>query len=188
MCYHFRHTKYYTHNCTYEYSVGPSLTKALCGARRFIDSKKCMLDKYDYESCLLSHNCTEIQYSAYNLPLPTHTHLFVVWHMMTSWNGNISALLALCVWNQPANSGFYLQRGFGLFFDVSLNKMLNKQSSFRWFDTLSHPHDVIVMARTNLQTITYYEQYKLYLSPSLCGSAYTSINHNIDNITSSSTA
>ena len=62
-------------------------------------------------------------------------------HMMTSSNGNISALLALCEGNPPVNGGFSSQRpvmrGFDVFFDLRLKKRLGKQSRRRWFQTPS---------------------------------------------------
>ena len=48
------------------------------------------------------------------------------------------ALLALCEGNQPVTGGFPSQRpvtrSFEVFFDVRLNKRLNKQSRCRWFE------------------------------------------------------
>ena len=59
--------------------------------------------------------------------------------MMTSSNGNISALLAFCEGNPPVTGGFPLQRpvtwSFDVFFDVRMNKRLSKQSRCRWFKT-----------------------------------------------------
>ena len=52
--------------------------------------------------------------------------------MMTSSNGNISALLALCAENSAAT------RSFDVFFDLRLNKRLSNQSWDWWFDTLWH--------------------------------------------------
>ena len=53
-------------------------------------------------------------------------------HMMTSSNGNFSALLALCVGTSPVISEFPSQRpvmrSFDVFFDLRLNKQLSKQS------------------------------------------------------------
>ena len=58
---------------------------------------------------------------------------------MTSSNGTFSVLLALCPWNSPVTGEFPSQRpvtrGFGVFFDLCLNKRLNKQSWRRWFET-----------------------------------------------------
>ena len=51
---------------------------------------------------------------------------------MTSWNGNISALLLLCAGNSPVTSEFPAQRSvtrnFDAFFDLHPNKRLSKQS------------------------------------------------------------
>ena len=50
--------------------------------------------------------------------------------IMTSSNGNISALLALCVGNSPVTGEFPPQRpvtrSFDVFFDLRLNKRLSK--------------------------------------------------------------
>ena len=52
-----------------------------------------------------------------------------------------SALLALCAGNSTVTGQFHAQRpvtpSFDVFFDLSLNKRLNKQSSGWWFETLS---------------------------------------------------
>ena len=60
---------------------------------------------------------------------------------MTSSNGNISALLALCVENSPVTGEFPAQRpvsrSFDVFFDLRQNKRLSKQSWSWWFETLS---------------------------------------------------
>ena len=62
-------------------------------------------------------------------------------NMMTSSNGNISALLALCEGNSPVTDEFPSQRpvtrSFGVFFDLRLNKQMNKQSWGWWFETPS---------------------------------------------------
>ena len=54
-----------------------------------------------------------------------------------------STLLALCAGNPPVTSGFPLQRpvtrSFDVFFDLRLNKRLNKQSRRGWFETPSRP-------------------------------------------------
>ena len=51
--------------------------------------------------------------------------------LMTSSNGNISALLALCDGNPPVTGGFPSQRpgtrSFDVFFDLRLNKRLSKR-------------------------------------------------------------
>ena len=63
--------------------------------------------------------------------------------MMTSSNGNISMLLALCAGNSPATGEFFSQRpvtrSFDVFFDLRPNKQLSKQPRGWWFETLSRP-------------------------------------------------
>ena len=54
-----------------------------------------------------------------------------------------SALLAICAGNSPVPGEFTAQRpvtpSFDVFFDLRLNKRLNKQSRGWWFETLSRP-------------------------------------------------
>ena len=61
--------------------------------------------------------------------------------MMTSSNGNIFRLLALCEGNPPVTGGFPSQRpvarSFDILFGLRLNKRLNKRLRGRWFDTPS---------------------------------------------------
>ena len=61
---------------------------------------------------------------------------------MTSWNGSISALLALCAGNSRVTGEFPSQRpvmwSFDVSFDLRLNKRLSKQSWSWWFETPSH--------------------------------------------------
>ena len=61
--------------------------------------------------------------------------------MMTSSNGNISALLAICAGNSPVTGEFPAQRPVTRSFDVFLylrrNKRLGKQSGGWWFETPS---------------------------------------------------
>ena len=63
------------------------------------------------------------------------------YYMMTSSNGNIFALLAICTGNSPVTGEFPAQRpvtqSFDIFFDLRLNKRLSKQSWGLWFETLS---------------------------------------------------
>ena len=58
-------------------------------------------------------------------------------YIMTSSNDNISALLALCEGNPPVTGGFPSQRpvmlSFDVFFDLSWDKQLSKQSGHQWF-------------------------------------------------------
>ena len=59
--------------------------------------------------------------------------------MMTSSNGNISALLALCAGNSSVTGEFPAQRpvtrSYDVFFDLRLNRQLSKQRSRWWFET-----------------------------------------------------
>ena len=61
--------------------------------------------------------------------------------MMTEME-TFSVLLALCEGNPPVICGFSSQRpvswSFGVFYDLRLNKQLNKQSIHRWIETPSH--------------------------------------------------
>ena len=61
--------------------------------------------------------------------------------MMTSSNGNISALLALCAGNSPVPAQRPVTRSFKVFFDLRLNKRLGKRSWGWpwWFETQSCP-------------------------------------------------
>ena len=63
--------------------------------------------------------------------------------MMTSSNGNISALLTLCEGNSSVTGEFPSQRpvtrSFDVFFDLRLNKRLSKQSWGWWYETPSCP-------------------------------------------------
>ena len=62
-------------------------------------------------------------------------------NMMTSWNGNIFRVLALCEGKPPVTGWFPPQRSvtrsFDVCFDLRLNKRLSKQSTARCFDTPS---------------------------------------------------
>ena len=79
----------------------------------------------------------------YQLSLHMRFHMKFIFHncafmknqdvsMMTSSNGNISALLAICAGNSPVPGEFPTQwpvaRSFDVFFDLRLNKRLSKQS------------------------------------------------------------
>ena len=61
--------------------------------------------------------------------------------MMTSWNGAISALLAICAGNSPVPGEFPTQRpvtrNFDVYFDLRPNKRLSKQLWGWWFETQS---------------------------------------------------
>ena len=61
--------------------------------------------------------------------------------IMTSSNGNISALMALYAGNSPVTGEFPTQRpvtrSFGVFFDLHMNKRLSKHWWGWWFETPS---------------------------------------------------
>ena len=63
--------------------------------------------------------------------------------IMTSSNGNFSALLAICAGNSPVPSEFLTQRlvmwNFDVFFDLCPNKLLSKQMWGWWFEMPSRP-------------------------------------------------
>ena len=63
--------------------------------------------------------------------------------MMTSSNGNISTLLAICEGNSPVTGEFPAQRpvtrSFDVFFHLRLNERLSKQWWGWWFETPSRP-------------------------------------------------
>ena len=63
--------------------------------------------------------------------------------MMTSSNGNIFRVIALCAGNSQVICEFPAKRpvtrSFGVFFDLRLNKRLSKQSWGWWFETPSSP-------------------------------------------------
>ena len=66
---------------------------------------------------------------------------WIIYHMMTSSNGNIYTLLAICAGNSPVPSDFPTQRPVTRRYDFDLrpNKRLSKQSWGWWFETPSRP-------------------------------------------------
>ena len=62
--------------------------------------------------------------------------------MMTSSNGNFSALLAICAGNSPVPGEFPTQRpvtrSFDVYFHLRPDKRLSKQSWGWWFEAVSH--------------------------------------------------
>ena len=87
---------------------------------------------------------------------------------LTWWRhqmGTFSALLALCAGNSPVTGVFPSQRpvtrSFDIFFDLRLNKRLNKHSWRWWFDTpscplLRHCNALILNAMKLLSNLTVY--------------------------------
>ena len=72
-------------------------------------------------------------------------------HMMTSLQGKLSALLALCEKNPLVNSSFPSKMvndaGLWYFFAVNVNMLLSKHSSHRWFQKPWRSCKVTVMVR-----------------------------------------
>ena len=73
----------------------------------------------------------------------SHVGHWWVTGLITWWRHQMetfSALLALCAGNSPVTGEFPSQRpvtrSFDVFFDLSLNKQLSKQSRRRWFETI----------------------------------------------------
>ena len=86
----------------------------------------------------IAKNCNKFDCCVANL-----THVIChnsVWNnMMTSSNGNITALLALCAGYSPVTGEVPSQRpvmrSFDVFCELRLNKRLSKQSWGWWFET-----------------------------------------------------
>ena len=93
--------------------------------------------------------------------------------IMTSSNGNISALLTLCARNSPITAEFPVQRpvtrSFDVFIDLCLNKRLSKQSWGLWSETPPHPlwrHCYLII--TNGQKHTVYQSTRHMYSSESC--------------------
>ena len=65
--------------------------------------------------------------------ISTRCQWFCTYHMMTSSNGNISALLAICAGNSPVPER-PLTWSFDVNYDLRPNKRLSKQSWGWWFE------------------------------------------------------
>ena len=74
-----------------------------------------------------------------------HTHI-----MMTSWYGNISALLALCEGNPSVTSGFSWQSAGNAGFDVSFDVTMNKQLKNEVAGNPQRSYDVTVMTHIHM--------------------------------------
>ena len=87
----------------------------------------------------LQHTVILMLYEHFMLSSGTESELCP---MMTSSNGDIFTLLALCAGNSLVTGEFPSQRpvrrSFDVFFDLRLNKRLSKQPWRRWFETPSH--------------------------------------------------
>ena len=73
-----------------------------------------------------------------------HHHTTSTSSMKTSWHGRISTLLALCEGNPHSPHKRTVMQSFDVFF-VSLNNLLNKQSSYQCFETPRHWCDIPVL-------------------------------------------
>ena len=93
----------------------------------------------DWTMCLF-YICHGVETSSLGVLL-WHAIIILCFSMMTSSNGSISALLAICAGNSPVPGEFTAQRpvtrSFDVFFDLRLNKRLSKQSWGWWSETLS---------------------------------------------------
>ena len=90
-------------------------------------------------------------------------------HVVMPWNRikprwrhqmeTFSALLTICAGNSPVTGEFHTQRSvtrsFDVFFDLSLNKRLSKQSWGWWFETPSRP----LRRHRNAEIFSYYIPY-----------------------------
>ena len=85
--------------------------------------------------------CTHVQLFGFRCGVLPVDLAHIPWwrHQMETF----SALLAICVGNSPVTGEFPSQRpvtrGLDVFFDLRLNKRLNKQSWCGWIETLSRP-------------------------------------------------
>ena len=77
------------------------------------------------------------------IPYLVRVGILKLCYMMTSSNGNIFRVTAICAGNSPVPGEFPTQRpvmrSFDVYFDLRPNKRLNKQSLDWWFETLSPP-------------------------------------------------
>ena len=107
-----------------------------------------------YPKCNIHHGSVNMFYPLHPIARPRGRHIecpifrsmFYLCgdqYMMTSSNGIISALLAICAGNSPVNGEISAQRpvarSFDVFFDLRLNERLSKQSWGWWFETPSRP-------------------------------------------------
>ena len=99
------------------------------------------------------HNQNKTNHNKMLYTFPWYGNVFHMILCSWSWGGvtepisswwrhqlkTFSTLLALCAWNSLATGEFPSQRpvarSFDIFFDLCLNKQLNKQLRHRWFET-----------------------------------------------------
>ena len=115
-----------------------------------------------------------VQYLLVKLQLPNVIYIPV---MMTSSNGNIFALLALCAGNSPVNGEFPAQRAvtrsFDLLFGPRLKKWLSKQSPSWWFETPSRSSWRHCNVHSSMSSLAYVFQWTDPSSVSLMHQAIT---------------
>ena len=88
----------------------------------------------------------EVHFAALH-PMKYVQHYVAIWitfiYMMTSSNGNIFRVTAICAGNSTVPGEFPTQRpvtrGFDVYFDLRSNKRLSKQWWGWWFETASRP-------------------------------------------------
>ena len=100
--------------------------------------------------------------------------------MMTSWNGHISALLAICAGNSTVPGEFPAQRpvtqSFDIFVDLRPNKRVSKQSWGWWFETPSCTLWRHCNEKRRFSIASIITPHELYWSMLWCGSLVTKIN------------
>ena len=88
--------------------------------------------------------------------------------MMTSSNGNIFRVTGHLCGEFTGPGEFPVQspvmRSFDIFFDLSLNKRLSKQSRGWWFEMQSVHHDVIVMKCHNILHVAHVDNTRIYVA------------------------
>ena len=91
-----------------------------------------------YNMCWITCDC--VKYHIYGALL---RHINSYWWWRRHQMETFSASLAFCARNSPVTGEFSAQRpvtqSFDVFFDLSLNKRLSKQSRRWWFETPSRP-------------------------------------------------
>ena len=108
-------------------------------------------DMRDLDLCRVKyqHECQRKHFRIWGCDFSKYIFIICL-RLMTSSNDNISALLAPSAGNSPVTCEFSSQkpmtRSFDVFFDLGLNKRLNKHFRRWWFETppcslLSHCND-----------------------------------------------
>ena len=87
--------------------------------------------------------------SCRNVNTDTQTSRHVIVSMMTAWPGNASCIIGFRVVNTQVDSPHKgpAMPGFAIIVVVSLIELFDKQSSYRWFETLSCSCDGFVIVK-----------------------------------------